>query len=591
MKKRTTLQNLTVLFLLFSTVAFSQVTNNIPDLLHFTAVARYNNTIPPAPIPNTNVLVRIEVFQGIPLPNNSNKIYCEQASATTNLVGEFSVNFPDTSVNAAICTPFNQLNSVQWETGDKHVKVSFQENPSLPWEDIATFQFTTVPFAFASRTAESITNFDLTGAVDGNVIKYNATTQKWEAANASGTQDNWGTQVVQRTGRLSGDGTATNPLDIASQGASQGQVMTFDNGSWKPQTPSPVTGDNWGNQTTQVTGRLTGNGTPSNPLDLASQGAISGQVLKYNGSNWAPAQDLTTTGTVNVDITGINGIDVTENPSNSNNFTITTDAIRPNTQASGDITGTYQNLQIGFAAVGSDEIGNNAIGNNEMANDAVGSNEIINGSVAAVDLNNMGATQGQVLVYNNGWGPGAVLAPVPEIYIFEERYEHILLNGVGPEPTTANNQAPVGNAFNTRNINTQVYPVSGGPGNVTLGGSGNLTFKPGTYLIDASAPAWYVLRHKLFLRRSDNIIELTGTDEYARQNEPAGNMPTGADHSRSFVKGVLVVPPGPDRIVKLDHYLQVVSPGASELGVDGNQADVIWNTIKHVYATITIQKI
>ena len=181
----------------------------------------------------------------------------------------------------------------------------------------------------------------------------------------------------------------------------------------------------------------------------------------------------------------------------------------------------------------------------------------------------------------------AAPAYVPEIYIFEERYAHGVL------PIAANtNQPPIGNEFNTRNINTQVYPVTGGAGNVILGGSGNMTFKPGTYLIEASAPAFYVYRHQLFLRRADNTIELNGTCEYARQNDLSGSNATGADQSRSFIKGVLVVPPGPDRVLKIDHYLQAAISGASALGVESNQSGAIWTTtIKEVYATITIQKI
>ncbi len=62
--------------------------------------------------------------------------------------------------------------------------------------------------------------------------------------------------------------------------------------------------------------------------------------------------------------------------------------------------------------------------------------------------------------------PGAqgVPGPVstPEIYIFEERYNHTF------PPTTGSGQNAIGNSFNTRNINTQVYPPSGGMGNVTV---------------------------------------------------------------------------------------------------------------------------
>jgi hypothetical protein len=40
-----------------------------------------------------------------------------------------------------------------------------------------------------------------------------------------------------------------------------------------------------------VSPRLTGSGTPGSPLDLASQGASVGQVLKWNGSAWVPQND------------------------------------------------------------------------------------------------------------------------------------------------------------------------------------------------------------------------------------------------------------------------------------------------------------
>ena len=52
-----------------------------------------------------------------------------------------------------------------------------------------------------------------------------------------------------------------------------------------------VAGDNWGSQVASTTTRLTGNGTAGSPLDIAQQGASSGQVLKWNGSAWVPGVD------------------------------------------------------------------------------------------------------------------------------------------------------------------------------------------------------------------------------------------------------------------------------------------------------------
>ncbi len=50
-------------------------------------------------------------------------------------------------------------------------------------------------------------------------------------------------------------------------------------------------GDDWGSQVASTTARLTGDGTAGDPLDIAQQGATSGQALKWNGTSWAPAAD------------------------------------------------------------------------------------------------------------------------------------------------------------------------------------------------------------------------------------------------------------------------------------------------------------
>jgi len=49
------------------------------------------------------------------------------------------------------------------------------------------------------------------------------------------------------------------------------------------------------------TSRLSGSGTSGSPLDIAQQGASSGQVLKWNGSSWAPANDNTGGSSISAD--------------------------------------------------------------------------------------------------------------------------------------------------------------------------------------------------------------------------------------------------------------------------------------------------
>lgn len=112
--------------------------------------------------------------------------------------------------------------------------------------------------------------------------------------------------TVTRTARLSGNGTSGNPLDIAQQGATSGQVLKWDGTAWTPSNDSIGAGGGGGGlDSVFTTARLSGNGTSGNPLDIAQQGATAGQVLKWNGTTWVPDDD--STGVASVawgDITG-----------------------------------------------------------------------------------------------------------------------------------------------------------------------------------------------------------------------------------------------------------------------------------------------
>jgi hypothetical protein len=131
---------------------------------------------------------------------------------------------------------------------------------------------------------------------------------------------------------------------------------------------------------------------------LASMNAANGQVLKWNGTAWAPAADISGS----IALTGGTGISIT---GTAPNLTVTntgdTDAsndITTTSQANGDVTGPFSNLQIKADAVGSAEIANNAVGTSEIAN----------GSITAGKLNSMNAVAGQVLKWNGiAWAPAA----------------------------------------------------------------------------------------------------------------------------------------------------------------------------------------
>ncbi len=182
------------------------------------------------------------------------------------------------------------------------------------------------------------------GASLNQVLQWNGST--WAPANV-----NIGTTVVATDATLIGDGTVTSPLQISPQGASAGQVLKWNGTSWVPSQDNSTSGSAGA---VAVGPTLIGDGTSGTPLNLAQQGATLNQVLKWNGTTWAPGNDLTVT-----------------------------------VIAAGDITGPFNNLQI--------------------ANNTVGTDEVSNGSIAAVDLNSMGATTGQVLQWNgSAWVPSTL---------------------------------------------------------------------------------------------------------------------------------------------------------------------------------------
>ncbi|MBK9398361.1 MAG: tail fiber domain-containing protein [Saprospiraceae bacterium] len=87
------------------------------------------------------------------------------------------------------------------------------------------------------------------------------------------------------------DNSTTNEIQQLSL---SGTVLSLSQGGGTVTLPSSGGGDNWGTQTVVANATLSGNGTSGNPISIASQGATSGQVLKYNGTTWTPQNDLNT---------------------------------------------------------------------------------------------------------------------------------------------------------------------------------------------------------------------------------------------------------------------------------------------------------
>ncbi len=212
------------------------------------------------------------------------------------------------------------------------------------------------------------------GALNGQVLKFNGVS--WVPANEA-AGDNWGTQAVVTNPNLTGNGTVANPLSIAQQGATPGQVLRWNGTSWQP---ANVTGDNWGTQTVATTPVLSGQGINANPLTLAQQGAAPGQVLKWNGATWLPGDDQVGGGTGN-NYTAGPGISIT---GTAPNFTISNTGDTDN-----DITNELQQISIAGNTISLSK-GGGSVNLPVQNNYTAGTGISITGTAPNLTINNTG---------------------------------------------------------------------------------------------------------------------------------------------------------------------------------------------------------
>lgn len=172
------------------------------------------------------------------------------------------------------------------------------------WQTVGVFEDASAPFATFSNGPATIDN--------RTAFWYNTSSQAlyfydrggaaWALVGTGGGGDNWGAQAVDANATLSGDGTPGDPLGIAQQSASSGQVLKWNGSTWAP--ANDETGGGGGGTWGTITGTLSDQSDLQSELDtkadashthaatdITQSGASSGQVLKWNGSVWAPTAD------------------------------------------------------------------------------------------------------------------------------------------------------------------------------------------------------------------------------------------------------------------------------------------------------------
>lgn len=198
---------------------------------------------------------------------------------------------------------------------------------------------------------------------------------------------------------ITGTGLPDDPLDIFANGIQAGDIAADAVGN-SELAANAVDSTNIVNGGVSV-------------LDLGQHGAASGQVLKWNGTQWLPADDNTTVGAsghvVAGNGTGVAAKDTLNFVDNDIQFTVS------NTTTATTVIGiiapdSVNATHIAANSIGSSEMADNAVGSAEisdgtvaladMAANSIDSTKIINGGISVLDIGQHGATSTQVLKWN-----------------------------------------------------------------------------------------------------------------------------------------------------------------------------------------------
>jgi len=166
---------------------------------------------------------------------------------------------------------------------------------------------------------------------------------------------------------------------------------------------------------------------------------------------------------------------------------------------------------VGTGGIVSSQIAENAVGTSELADNSINTGHLQDGNITEAKLDPSGFS-------------GSLVKPDT---LSPDRLSHDFAILWDEKAYDEDGGASV-NGLQTRQLNKSTILGN----SISLLGN-QITLKAGTYMVEASAPAFYSNRHQIYLRRvRDSFIQLTGTSEHTT---------SPGSQTRSYIKGIVEI--------------------------------------------------